>query len=184
MPQISINSLLGNTGPSYPENIARPYREELIDAGFQQLMTPEEVDEALSRNDDKVALVVLNSVCGCAARVARPGANLSLFNDKIPDLQFTVFAGMEKDAVTHFREKYLSGLTPSSPNIAVFRNGKLVHILHRYQIERLEAGDIADDLIGVFNAICTREQTQEAKEKLRDQFIRRYQIDPTQLPTE
>src|SRR5215475_11991900 len=137
MPQININSLLGNTGPSYSENIARPYREELIESGFEQLLTPEDVDKALSRNDDKVALVVLNSVCGCAARVARPGANLSLFNEKIPDLQYTVFAGMEKDAVAHFREKYLAGLTPSSPNIAVFKNGALVHILHRYQIERL-----------------------------------------------
>ncbi|PWT70756.1 MAG: BrxA/BrxB family bacilliredoxin [Bacteroidetes bacterium] len=184
MPQININSLLGNSGPSYPENIARPYREELIESGYEQLLTPEDVDKALSRKDDKVALVVLNSVCGCAARVARPGANLSLFNDRIPDLQFTVFAGMEKDAVTHFREKYLAGLTPSSPNIAIFKNGELVHILHRYQIERLEAGDIADDLIEVYNSICTKEQTQEGREKLRDQFIKRYQIDPTQLPTE
>jgi putative YphP/YqiW family bacilliredoxin len=184
MPQISINSLLGNSGPSYSEIIVKPYREELMEAGFRQLLTPEEVDQALLRNDDKIILVALNSVCGCSARVGRPGAILSLFNHSVPDLLVTIFAGMEKEAVAHFREKFLTGITPSSPNIAVFQNGKLVHMLHRYQIERMEAGAIADDLIKVFNTICSKKQSDAERERLRELFINKYKVDPLHLPTE
>jgi len=184
MPQISINSLLANNGPSYSEIIVTPYREELVQAGFQQLLTPEEVELALNRQDDKIVLVVLNSVCGCSARVGRPGTILSLFNPLIPDMLVTLFAGMEKDAVVHFRQKYLPGLTPSSPNIAVFKNGQLVHILHRYQIERMQAGDIANELTSVYNTICSKQQTAGATEQLRKHFIEKYKADPLHLPTE
>jgi putative YphP/YqiW family bacilliredoxin len=174
MAQISINSLLGNTGPSYSEIKVAPYREELVRAGFQQLLTVDEVDKALDRHDDEIVLVALNSVCGCSARVGRPGAILSLFNHAVPDQLVTIFAGMEKDAVAHFREKYLPGLTPSSPNIALFKNGQLLHILHRYQIERMAA----------YNSSCSKQQSPEERERLRNLFIQQYQVDPLQLPTE
>jgi putative YphP/YqiW family bacilliredoxin len=184
MAQISINSLMGNAGPSYSEIKVAPYRKELERAGFQQLLTPDEVDHALNKQDDKIVLVALNSVCGCSARVGRPGAILSLLNNLVPDSLVTIFAGMEKEAVTHFREKYLPGLTPSSPNIAVFKNGQLLHILHRHQIERMDAGAIADDLIESFNGFCSKEQSPEEKERLRQLFVQQYQVDPFQLPTE
>ena len=125
MAQISVDSLIGNSGPSYPEQIAAPYRKELTDNGFTQMLTPEDVDKALQRNDGKIQMVVLNSVCGCGARVARPGALLSLFSKVVPDEKFTLFAGMEKEAVGYFREKYLAGITPSSPNIYLFKDGEL-----------------------------------------------------------
>jgi len=184
MAQISINSLLGNTGPSYSEIKVAPYREELVRAGFQQLLTVTEVDNALDRQDDQIVLVALNSVCGCSARVGRPGAILSLFNQTVPDQLVTIFAGMEKDAVAHFREKFLPGLTPSSPNIALFKNGQLLHILHRYQIERMEAGAIADDLIAAYNSSCSKQQSPEERERLRNLFVQQYQVDPLQLSTE
>jgi putative YphP/YqiW family bacilliredoxin len=184
MPQISINSLLGNTGPSYSEIIVKPYREELVEAGFRQLLTVEEVDQALDRRDDKIVLVVLNSVCGCSARVGRPGAILSLFNQSIPDMMVTIFAGMEKEAVAHFRGQYLAGITPSSPNIAIFQNGKLVHMLHRYQIERMEAGAIANELMSVYNTHCSKQQSDTERERLRELFMNKYKVDPLHLPTE
>jgi putative YphP/YqiW family bacilliredoxin len=161
MPQISINSLLDQSGPNYAEAIAAPYRQELVQAGFEQLLRPAEVDQALNKQDDKVNLVVLNSVCGCSARVARPGTLLSLANDRKPDQLFTLFAGMEKDAVAHFREKYLPGLTPSSPNIAVFKNGQLKHIIQRYQIERLSSEEIAKELSAVYDQLWSESQSKE-----------------------
>lgn len=175
---------MGNSGPSYPEDIVAPYREELVSAGFEQMLTPEDVESVLDKNDDKVTMVILNSVCGCSARVGRPGALLSLFNEVVPDELATLFAGMEKEAVAHFRQKYLPGLTPSSPNIAVFKNGKLVHILHRHQIESSSAQQISDALSEVYDAICTKNNSEDAKEKLRGVFIENYQADPLNLPTQ
>ncbi|MEO6000775.1 MAG: BrxA/BrxB family bacilliredoxin [Chitinophagaceae bacterium] len=183
MAQISLNSLMGTSGPSYSEIIVAPYREELVQTGFEQLLTPGQVDDALNRQDDKIVLVVLNSVCGCSARVGRPGTILSLLNKVVPDKLVTIFAGMEKEAVAHFREKYLTGLTPSSPNIAIFKNGKLAHILHRYQIERMEAGEIASDLGSVYDTICTNSQDKETGEKLRLFLMEKYHASPEQLPT-
>jgi putative YphP/YqiW family bacilliredoxin len=184
MPQISINSLLGTNGPSYAEAIVSPYRDELVRTGFEQLFTVADVDQALNRQDNRIALVVLNSVCGCSARVARPGTILSLFNELIPDRLFTLFAGMEKEAVAHFREKYLPGLTPSSPNIAIFKNGQLVQILHRYQIERMSAEEISKQLTEWYNQLGSKNQTPETKEKLRKYFLEKYQADPFYSSTE
>ena len=151
MAQISVDSLLGNNGPSYPEQIAAPFRKELTDNGFTQMLTPEDVDKALQRNDGKLQLVVLNSICGCGARVARPGALLSLFSKVVPDEKFTVFAGMEKDAVAHFRSNYLPGITPSSPTISLFKDGELIFILHRYQIENATTEELRQYFINHFN---------------------------------
>jgi putative YphP/YqiW family bacilliredoxin len=155
MAQISINSLIGNDGPSYSEIIVKPYREELVQAGFEQLLTVDDVEQAMNRKDDQIQLVVLNSVCGCSARVGRPGAIQSLLSKNVPDLLFTLFAGMEKPAVAWFRQNYLPGLTPSSPNIALFKNGKLIHILQRHQIERLTADQIAGELGSWYDEVRT-----------------------------
>ena len=181
MAQISIDSLMGNSGPSYPEQIAAPFRKELTDNGFTQMLSPEDIDKALQRNDGKIQLVVLNSVCGCGARVARPGALLSLFSKVVPDERFTLFAGMEKDAVTHFRTNYLQGITPSSPNIYLFKDGELVFILHRHQIERSAAGDIADALINKYDEICAKENDDASVEQLRQYFIEHFNVDPLEV---
>ena len=100
---------MNNSAPTYAAEVAQPFRDELTEINFKEMLTPEDVDAALNKQDDKVLLVVLNSVCGCAARGARPGAIFSLLNDVVPDEYYTVFAGMEKDAVDHFRTKYLLG---------------------------------------------------------------------------
>ena len=101
MAQISLNSLINKSlAPTYSEEIAAPFRQELTESGFEQLLTPEDVEKALNKKDGKISLVVLNSVCGCAARAARPGVLLSLFNEVVPDNLYTVFAGMEKEALT------------------------------------------------------------------------------------
>src|SRR6478672_11092490 len=130
MPQISLKSLMNDSAPSYPPAIVQPFRDELTAVGFKELLAPAEVDATLDKKDDKIILVVLNSVCGCSAKSARPGTVLSLLNRVVPDEYVTLFAGMEKEAVAHFRNRYLTGLTPSSPNIALFKNGELIHILH------------------------------------------------------
>ena len=100
----------------------------------------------------------MNSVCGCAAGKARPGVLVSMLNEVVPDEYVTVFAGMEKEAVEHFRNKYLEGITPSSPNIAMFKNGKLVHILQRYQVEGKTAWDIAKELTAEYDKVCTKNE--------------------------
>jgi putative YphP/YqiW family bacilliredoxin len=178
MAMISLDSLMGNEGPSYPEQIAAPYRKELVDAGFEQMTTVEEVEKVLSGNPGKTVLVVLNSVCGCSARVSRPGALLSFFNHAVPDIKATLFAGMEKEAVAHFRAKYLNGVTPSSPNIVVLKDGEILLHLQRHQIETSDAGTIADALITTYNGHCTKQTTDEEREELRSYFKNLYQVDP------
>jgi bacilliredoxin len=178
MAQISLNSLMGTSAPTYSEEIAAPFRQELTEAGFTHLMTPEDVENALNKKDDKLTLVVLNSVCGCAARAARPGALLSLFNEVVPDEFVTIFAGMEKDAVNYFRKNFMPTITPSSPNIALFKNGEFVKLLERHQIEGRSAGQIGADLAESYNKVCTKENTQELVAELRSLFINRYQVDP------
>ena len=178
MAMISLDSLMGNQGPNYPEQVVVPYRKELADADFQQLMTIEEVDQLFNNNPGKVILLVLNSVCGCSARVSRPGAILSFFNHAVPDIKATLFAGMEKEAVAHFRANYLQGVTPSSPNIIVLKDGQVLLHLQRHQIETSDAGTIADALIEVYNQHCTKKTTEEEREILRAYFKQVYQVDP------
>lgn len=178
MAQISLNSLMGTSAPTYPEHVAAPFRQELTEAGFTELKTPQDVEDALGKKDGTTTLVVVNSVCGCAARTARPGALLALFNEVVPDSLVTVFAGMEKEAVNYFRKNYMPTVTPSSPNIALFKNGEFVKLLERHQIEGRSAGEIAGDLADAFDKECTRNNNQESKENLRSLFINRYQVDP------
>ena len=165
----------------YPEYLVSPMRQELVNAGFEDLRTPEEVDQAIK--SEGTVLVMVNSVCGCAARSARPGAILSMLNGVVPDEYVTLFAGMEKEAVDHFRKKYLQGLTPSSPNIALFKNGQLLHILQRYQVEGRTAGEIAKELAGAFDKICNKKNSPEEIDKLKKYIVNRYQVSIESLNT-
>jgi putative YphP/YqiW family bacilliredoxin len=176
MAQISLKSLMTNSAPTYAAEVAQPFRDELTEINFKEMLTPGDVDAALNKQDDQVSLVVLNSVCGCAARGARPGAIFSLLNDVVPDEYYTVFAGMEKEAVDHFRSKYLLGLTPSSPNIALFKNGELVHIHQRYQIEGKSAGQIAQELAEAYDKVCTKSYSEEELSNLKNYLVRRYHV--------
>lgn len=135
----------------YPEYLVAPMRQELVDAGFQELKTPEEVDSAIP--SEGTVLVVVNSVCGCAASNARPAAKTAVQNEKHPDKLVTVFAGMEKDAVDKARQ-YMLPYPPSSPAMALFKNGQLVHMIERHMIEGRPAQMIADNLVAAFEEYC------------------------------
>ncbi|SEN23815.1 putative bacilliredoxin, YphP/YqiW family [bacterium A37T11] len=135
----------------YPEYLVEPMRKELTAVGFEELKTPEEVDVALAT--DGTVLVVVNSVCGCAAANARPAARVAIQNEKRPDKIVTVFAGMEKEAVDKARS-YMLPYPPSSPAIALFKDGKLVHMIERHHIEGRPAQLIADNLVSAFDEFC------------------------------
>jgi putative YphP/YqiW family bacilliredoxin len=139
----------------YDERIAGPMREELTQLGFQETRTPQEVDAVMQEKQGTV-LVVVNSVCGCAAGVARPAIALSLENEVKPDKMITVFAGNDRDATSRARE-YFVGYRPSSPSIALFRDGELVKMVERHQIEGRAAHDIASELAAAFNQYCAKE---------------------------
>ena len=174
---------MNNSAPNYLDLVAQPFRDELTAVNFKELLTPAAGEAALNRQDDKIILVVLNSVCGCAARSARPGAILSMLNGVVPDEYVTLFAGMEKEAVDHFREKYLPGSTPSSPNIAVFKNGQLLHHLQRHNIEGKTAEDIAKELTSVFDNVCTKRNSPEEVEQLKSYIANKYSISIESLNT-
>jgi putative YphP/YqiW family bacilliredoxin len=140
----------------YPEHLVAPMRADLTVAGFQELKTAQEV-ETFMQNQKGVALVVINSVCGCAAGAARPGVKLSLTKaGKKPDQIVTVFAGVDTEAVAKVRE-YTLPYPPSSPAIAIFRDGELVHFVERHHIEGRNADMIAQHLVGAFEEFCTQE---------------------------
>ena len=136
----------------YPEQLVKPMKEDLTSAGFSQLTSATEVDSTIS-NSEGTLLVVVNSVCGCAAGNMRPGVKLSLQNDKKPSNLTTVFAGVDTEAVAQAR-KYFLPYPPSSPSIALFKDGKLVHFLERHHIEGRHADMIAENLKGAFNEHC------------------------------
>ncbi len=135
----------------YPEYLVAPMREELTKVGFQELKTAEEVEQKLK--GEGTVFVVVNSVCGCAAANARPAAAMAARHAKHPDQLVTVFAGMEKDAVDTARA-FMLPYPPSSPSMALFKDGKLVHMIERHQIEGRPAQMIADNLIGAFEQYC------------------------------
>ena len=135
----------------YPAEIVKPMRDELTDVGFDQCTTPESVASAI--NQKGTTLVVVNSVCGCAAANARPGVRMSLDNDKTPAQLVTVFAGVDKEATAEARGLMVP-FPPSSPSIALFNNGELVHMLERHHIEGRPAEIIADSLKEAYNAHC------------------------------
>jgi putative YphP/YqiW family bacilliredoxin len=135
----------------YPEEIVQPMKAELTQHGFTQLTTPEQVDEFLKQPG--TALIVVNSVCGCAAGSARPGVILSLSGNKKPDHLGTVFAGVDTEATAQAR-KYMLPFPPSSPSIALFKDGKLAHFLERHHIEGRTAEMIAENLKMAYDEFC------------------------------
>lgn len=136
----------------YPIELVKPMAKELTDNGFEALSTPSAVEDFVS-NQEGTALVVVNSVCGCAAANARPGARLSLGNDKTPDKLFTVFAGVDKEATRKMRD-HLIPYPPSSPSMALFKDGKLVHFIQRLEIEGHTAQMVAANLQNAYNKYC------------------------------
>ena len=138
--------------PMYDPELVRPMREELTRLGFEELRTAAEVDAVLPAGD-ATTLVVVNSVCGCAARNARPAAALAIQHARRPGRLLTVFAGQDADAAARARS-YFTGYPPSSPQIALFKDGKLVFMLERRNIEGRNARDIAADLTKAFDEFC------------------------------
>ena len=148
------NFIKTNQYPSYDPITVQPMRDELTSVGCKELLTPDDVDKALGRSDDKTVLVVINSVCGCSAGSGRPGVMMSLQNSIIPDELYTLFGGMEKDAIDRYRSKYLQNHPASSPHIALFRNGDPLLIFKRSDIEGHAAESIANELAATFNKEC------------------------------
>ncbi|MBA2746418.1 MAG: BrxA/BrxB family bacilliredoxin [Flavisolibacter sp.] len=136
----------------YPIEIVQPMKEELTENGFNELISKQEVEEQLTK--DGTTLVMINSVCGCSAGTARPGVLMAVHNStKKPDFLATSFAGFDTEAVQVIRQ-HLMPYPPSSPAIALFKDGKLVHFIERHQIEGRSAQMIAQNLIGAFDAYC------------------------------
>src|SRR6478672_9398055 len=136
----------------YDERIVTPMRQELTRLGVEEMRTPDEVDAKL-KDSKGTTLVVVNSVCGCAARNARPAVAQAIQHSVKPDALTTVFAGQDVDAVQRARS-YFTGYPPSSPQIGLLKDGKIVFMLERYQIEGRSADDIAADLVGAFDQHC------------------------------
>jgi len=137
----------------YPEEMVQPMREELTRIGFRDMRTPQEVDSVL-KNAEGTVLVMVNSICGCAAGKARPGVALALSHRVRPDVLTTVFAGQDREATDQARS-YFTGYGPSSPSIALLRDGKLVFMLERCDIEGRDPHSIAEDLVSAFDRFCT-----------------------------
>lgn len=135
----------------YPEEIVKPMKEELTSIGFNELLTRDDVNIALEKAG--TTLIVVNSICGCAAANARPGVHLSLQNNKKPDNLVTVFAGVDTEATNSAREMMIP-FPPSSPSIALFKNGTLVHMIERHHIEGRPAELIAENLKEAYNNHC------------------------------
>lgn len=146
----------------YDPEVIQPYRDELTKIGFRELRTVAEVDRSV--NEEKgTNLLVINSVCGCAAGKARPGIAMALRQSPVrPDRLTTVFAGGDIEATARVRE-HIGSFPPSSPSIALFRDGRLIHFVPRYQIENRDASQIAEHLVEVFKEYCTPAATAERK---------------------
>jgi putative YphP/YqiW family bacilliredoxin len=142
----------------YPKAMVDPMREELTRLGVDELRTVDEVDTAFDDAASETMLLVINSVCGCAAGNARPAVAMAREADVQPDRYVTVFAGQDVDATERIREKYLAGIPPSSPFLALFRDGQPVYIVERKHIEGRSANAIAADLVEAFEAYCTDEE--------------------------
>jgi putative YphP/YqiW family bacilliredoxin len=143
--------------PTYDPAAVQPMRDELVTVGFEEIIIPQDVDEVLKNSADETILVMINSVCGCAAGSARPGVTLALQNKIIPDRLVTIFAGQEKEAVAHLRTNYLKDFTPSSPFIALMKNGEVLYTLQRFEIEGRSHKEIAYRLTEEFNRQCTKQ---------------------------
>ncbi len=145
----------------YPEIMVIPMREELTRLGIEELRTPEEVDHAL-KNRQGTTMVVVNSICGCAAGRMRPAVRMAMQNSIRPDHSYSVFAGQEKEATDRARG-YFTGQLPSSPSIGILRDGQLVYLMPRSDIERREAPAIAADLKAAFDRLCGKSTEVQIK---------------------
>jgi putative YphP/YqiW family bacilliredoxin len=141
----------------YPEAMVEPMRKELTRLGVTELTSTDEVDEAFDAASDETMLLVINSVCGCAAGNARPAVAMAREAEEQPDRYVTVFAGQDLEATERARE-YLAGIPPSSPFLALFRNGSPVYVIERKHIEGRSANAIAADLAEAFDAYCTGDE--------------------------
>jgi putative YphP/YqiW family bacilliredoxin len=141
----------------YPEEMLQPMRKELTSLGFRELRTTEEVDSILKPAQGTI-LVFVNSICGCAAGKARPAVALALSRQSRPDILCTVFAGQDREATDRART-YFTGYGPSSPSIALLRDGNLVFMMERCEIEGRDPHSIAEDLISAFDRFCTPART-------------------------
>lgn len=138
----------------YPEPLIIPMREDLTKFGVQEARTAADVDSLIQSNG--TVLMITNSVCGCAAGKARPAVGMALQNAAKPDIAATVFAGADLEAVAHLRAQHLQGIPPSSPSMALFRDGKIVWALHRFEIESRQAPEISALLTDAFNRFCAK----------------------------
>jgi putative YphP/YqiW family bacilliredoxin len=137
----------------YDERLVAPMRRDLTEVGFEELRSVDEVDQAL-KGTPGTAIVLVNSVCGCSARMARPAARIAVGHEPRPERLYTVFAGQDADATAKARG-YFTGYPPSSPAFAILRDGNLVWMMERWQIEGRPAEDIAEDLVAAFDEHCT-----------------------------
>jgi putative YphP/YqiW family bacilliredoxin len=140
--------------PIYPPDAVKPFRDELTVVGLKELLTPEEVDQAVAPKG--AVLCVINSICGCAGGTARPGVALALQNRLIPDRLVTVFAGMEREAVNRVREYHAEIAPPSSPSMILFKDGKVVEMFGRDRIEGQTPQGLAAELVEAFDRHCSR----------------------------
>ena len=136
----------------YDERFLVPMRRDLTEVGFTELRTADEVDAALQTKPG-TSMVLVNSVCGCSARMARPAARMAISNERKPERLYTVFAGQDAEATEKARG-YFTGYPPSSPSIAILRDGKLVWMMERWQIEGRPAEEIAEELVAAFDEHC------------------------------
>jgi putative YphP/YqiW family bacilliredoxin len=164
--------------PIYDPQAVEPMWQELAAVGVQPLTTPQQVDEVLGAASG-TALVVVNSICGCAAGHARPGVMAALQNARIPDRSVTVFAGVDRDAVNRARE-HMASYPPSSPSIGLFKDGKQVFMLQRSDIERMTGDQVAGSLAKAFDEHCSRTGPSIEPEKFAQ--IRNYQGCGSQIP--
>ncbi|PBB06003.1 BrxA/BrxB family bacilliredoxin [Salimicrobium humidisoli] len=141
-----------NAYEAYMKEISQPMRDELTEAGFTELVSPEEVDEFIS-SVKGTSLVVINSVCGCAAGLARPAAIKSLKNDNRPEHLVTVFAGQDRESTARMRD-YLEGYEPSSPSMAILKDGQVMHFIPREHIEDYEVEEIVENLTEAYDKYC------------------------------
>jgi len=136
----------------YPEMMVAPMREDLVRVGFTEMRTPADVDAVLGA-DKRTTLVAMNSVCGCAAAMMRPAVYMSIQGEKKPEVLTTVFAGQDMEATDRTRD-YITGYPPSSPSVALFKDGELVYFMERHQIEGRHPEDIAADLRSAYDEHC------------------------------
>jgi putative YphP/YqiW family bacilliredoxin len=164
--------------PIYDPEAVAPMWQELAAVGVDPLTSPEQVDEALAPKSGTVFMIV-NSVCGCAAGQARPGAMIALQHAVIPDRSVTVFAGVDRDAVERARQ-HITGYPPSSPSMALFKDGRLVMMLQRFDLQQMDEEQVAGALRKAFDDHCSRQGPSIDPEKFRQ--IRPYQGCGSQIP--